>query len=202
MRSKSWVALALVLVCATSLLAQSSDQQQQQMTPEQKAQMDAWMKYMTPGEGHKALAHMIGTWDAKVSMWQSPSAPPQVSTGTSVNSWVLGNRFVQEKFSGTFMGMPFEGMGYTGYDNAKKQYIGTWMDNMSTGMMLSTGTSSDSGKSYTFKSTMTDRVSGKDSPGETRVTVADADHHTMEMWGPDKDGKMVKMMQIEYSRKK
>lgn len=201
MRLKFWVALVLVAVCAMPVLAQEN-QKQQQMTAEQKAQMDAWMKFMTPGEGHKTLANMIGTWDAKVSMWNAPDAPPQTSTGTSVNSWVLGNRFVQEKFTGMFMGMPFEGVGYTGYDNAKKQYVGTWMDNMSTGVMTSTGTSSDNGKSYTFKSTMTDPTSGKDTPGETRVTVTDADHHTMEMWGPDKDGKMVKMMQIDYTRRK
>jgi hypothetical protein len=35
------------------------------------------------------------------------------------------------------MGMPFEGLGYTGYDNVKKQYFGTWIDSMSTGIMTS-----------------------------------------------------------------
>ena len=34
------------------------------------------------------------------------------------------------------------------------------------------------------------------------VTVADNDHHTMEMWGQGPDGKPVKMMEIQYTRKK
>jgi len=199
MRRQSWVALAMVVVC-TSLVGQT--QKQQPMSPEQQKAMDAWKAFMTPSEGHKAPNGMVGTFKAKVTMWQQADAPPQISTGTSVNTWVLGHRYIEQKFTGSFMNMPFEGIGFTGYDNGKKEYVGTWMDNFSTGMMTSTGTSSDNGKTYTFKSTMTDPMTGKDTPGETRVTVADADHHTMEMWSPGPDGKVYKMMQIEYSRKK
>lgn len=199
MRLKFRVALALVIVCAIPALAQ---QQQQQMSPEEKKAMEAWQKFMTPSEGHKALDWMVGTFDAKVTMYPAPGAPPQVSSATSVSQWVLGNRYVQENVNGTFMGMPFQGIGYTGYDNGKKQYVGTWIDNFGTGVMTSTGSSSDNGKTFTFKSTTTDPMTGKDMPSESRVTVADADHHTMEMWGPAPDGKMYKMMMIEYSRKK
>lgn len=199
MRLNVWVTLALVVVC-TSLVAQT--EQQKQMSPEQKAAMEAWQKFMTPGEGHKALNGLIGTFDAKVSMWMQPGAPAQVSNATSVNTWVLGNRYVEEQVSGTFMGMPFQGIGYTGYDNARKQYVGTWIDNFGTGVMTSSGNTTDNGKTFTFKSTTTDPMTGKDMPGESRVTVTDADHHTMEMWGPAPDGRMFKMMQIEYARKK
>ncbi len=198
MRLKSWVALALVMVC-TSLFAQT---EQHKMSPEEQKAMDAWQKFMTPGDAHKSLNALVGTFDAKVSMWPQPGAPAQVSTATSVDTWVLGNRYVEENVTGSFMGMPFQGIGYTGYDNGKKQYVGTWIDNFGTGVMTSTGTSSDNGKTYTFKSMTTDPMTGKDMSEESRITVTDADHHTMEMWGPAPDGKMFKMMQIDYSRKK
>jgi len=32
--------------------------------------------------------------------------------------------------------------------------------------------------------------------------IADADHHVMEMWGPDPTGKQFKTMEIRYTRKK
>ncbi len=201
MRVKLAISLALVLVCAMPMLAQQS-QQQQQMSPEEQKMMAAWQKFMTPSEGHKALESMVGNWDAKVTMWPAPGAPPQVSNATSISEWVLGNRYVQERVGGSFMGMPFQGIGYTGYDNGKKQYVGTWIDNFGTGVMTSTGSSSDNGKSFTFKATTTDPMTGKDMSSESKVTVADADHHTMEMWGPAPDGKMFKMMTIEYTRKK
>jgi Protein of unknown function (DUF1579) len=199
MRLKVWVALAFVAVCAISAVAQN---QQQQMTPEQKAQMDAWMKFMTPGEGHKPLANFVGTFDMKTTMWPAPGAPPEVSTGTSVSQWVLGNRYVQENATGTFMGMPFQGIGYTGYDNGKKQYVGSWVDNFGTSLMTSTGTTADGGKTWSFKTMTTDPMTGKDMPGEMRMTIVDADHHTSEMWGPGPDGKMYKSMLLEYTRRK
>ena len=198
MRLKSWVALALVMVC-TSLFAQT---EQHKMSPEEQKAMDAWQKFMTPGDAHKSLNALVGTFDAKVSMWPQPGVPAQVSTATSVSNWVLGNRYVEENVNGSFMGMPFQGIGYTGYDNGKKQYVGTWIDNFGTGVMTSTGTSADNGKTYTFTSNTTDPMTGKDMPGSSKMTVTDADHHTLEMWAPSPDGKMFKMMQIDYSRKK
>lgn len=200
MKLKLWVAFALVVVCcALPALAQ---EQQGQMSPEQKAMMEAWQKYATPGEGQKMLAGMVGKFTTKVTMWMQPGAPPMNSTGSSDNQWVLGNRYVQEKATGTFMGKPFHGIGYTGYDNAKQQYFGTWMDNLGTGFMTSTGGTSDNGKTWMFKSTTTDPMSGKDMPGETKITVTDHNHYTMEMWSPAPDGKMFKMLEITYSRKK
>lgn len=200
MKFKAAVALALLVVC-TGVFAQ--DQKQPEMSPEQKAMMEAWMKYMTPSEGHKVLNAMVGTFDAKVTNWMAPGAPPAVSTGTEENTWILGGRYIESKFTGSFMGQPYQGIGYTGYDNAKKQYFGTWMDNMGTGMMTSYGgASTDGGKSWMYTSMMTDPMTGKDSSGQTKVTMTDKDHFTMEMWGPGPDGKSFKMMEIAYSRKK
>jgi len=197
MKTKVWMALALLVVC-TSVVA---DEPKKEMPADQKAMMEAMMKAMTPGEPHKLLDNMVGTFDAKVSTWMQPGAPPMVSTGTSVNSWILGGRFVEQKFSGSFMGQPFAGIGYTGYDNIKKQYWGSWMDSMSTGVMMSTGSTSDNGKTWKFTATMPDPMTGKDAPMEEKVTVTDKDHHMFEMWSPGPDGKMFKMMEISYTRK-
>jgi hypothetical protein len=120
--------------------------------------------------------------------------------GTAERRWTMGGRYVEERFKGEFFGMPFEGIGYSGYDNVKKQYWSTWMDNMSTGMMTSTG--AHEGKVWTYQGTMADPMTGKDTALTSKVTLTDADHHTMEMWGPAPDGKNFKMMEIVYSRKK
>ena len=200
MKVKVWFALTLLVVCTCAFAA--DEPKKQEMSAAEKAQMEAWMKYATPSEGHKALDGMIGTFDAKITMWAGPGAPAQNSTGTSTNEWILCGRYVQEKFEGSFMGMPFSGMGLTGYDNAKKQYFGTWVDSMGTGLMTSNGTGNGDGKSYTFKTLMTDPMTGKDVAGEEKVTVLDKEHHMFEMWGPSPDGKMMKTMEITYTRKK
>jgi len=199
MRLKLWIALALVVLCSLAAFAQ--EQKQPQMTPQQKAMMDAWMKFATPGDAHKALDSMVGTWDAKVTLWEAPGTEPHTSTATSESRWMLGNRYVQETVNGSFMGMPFQGLGITGYDNAKKQYFNTWFDNFGTGYMTSVGSMPDA-KTFSMKTSTTDPMTGKDMPGETRITIADADHHMMESWAPGPDGKMFKNMQIDYTRRK
>ncbi len=167
-----------------------------------QAEMEAMMKAATPGDAHKKLGAMVGTFDTDVKMWTEPGAPPAAGSGVAENTWALDGRFVQQQFTGTFMNMPFHGIGYTGYDNIKKKYIGSWMDNFTTAMMVSTGTADANGKSITFTSTEDDPLTGKSSEVKETVTVVDNDHHTLEMWGAGPDGKMFKMMEIAYSRKK
>ena len=168
----------------------------------EKAAMEAMMKAATPGEPHKTLASMEGTFDTTIKMWMKPGDPPQETKGTTERKMVLGGRYLSETFEGTFMDQPFSGMGMTGYDNVTKRYVGTWSDTMSTGMMTSTGTMDKGGKSITLKATAADPETGKMVSFKEKMTMTDPDHQTFEMWGPAKDGKVYKMMEIAYSRKK
>ena len=197
MKFRALFATGLLLLCTTAFA-----QEPQKKSPQQQAAEDAMMKAITPGDAHKLLDGMVGTWDAKVSAWMDPSQPPVAGSGVSENSWVLGNREVMEKFTGTFMGSPFSGIGFSGYDNMKKQYWGTWMDTMSTAPMMSTGNTPDGGKTWKFQASMPDPMSGHDVAVEERVTVTDKDHHSMEMWMTGPDGRPFKMMEIQYTRKK
>jgi hypothetical protein len=193
------LALALVVAC----VAIAQDAPKMDKAAQQKAAMDAMMKAATPGDAHKKLAPMVGTFDAKIKMWMEPGAAPMESSGKAVNEWVLGGRFVQQKFDGTVMGQPFSGIGYTGYDNVKHTYVGTWMDSMSTGVMSSSGGDPDpSGKRWNFNASMMDPMSGEAMNIEERMTIVDNDHQIFEMYGPGPDGGMFKTMEITYTRKK
>jgi len=162
--------------------------------------MEAMAAASSPGDAHSKLDAFAGTWSAKISMWMVPGMPPMVSEATLESKWVLGKRYLEQRMTGQFMGMPFEGMGHTGYDNLKKKYWATWFDNFSTGIALSTG--DGDGKKWSFAGSMPDPMTGKDSIVESRLTIVDADHHTMEMWIPGPDGKAFKTMEATYTRKK
>ena len=195
--------LALGMVLASAVMgAEKKAKAAKAGPPDEKAMMEAMAKAGTPGEAHKKLEPMVGTFDTKVKMWMDPSKPAEESSGKTESKWVLGNRFVQENYEGTFMGQPFSGMGYWGYDNITKKYTGTWMDSMGTAMMNSTGKVDASGKVMTYTAMMNDPMTGKLCKITEKVTVADNDHHLMEMWGPDPSGKNYKMMEITYVRKK
>lgn len=170
--------------------------------PSQDEMMKAWMAVASPGDAHKKLEAVVGTFTAKTTMTMDPTKPPEVTEGVSENKWILGGRFVEQRFEGQAMGQPFSGIGYTGYDNYKKKYVGAWMDSMGTMIMTSTGSADASGKKITSWSTVDDVMMKKTVKVKSVATITDNDHHVFEMWSPAPDGKMFKSLEIQYTRKK
>ncbi len=167
----------------------------------QEAMMKAWQDYMTPGPMHEMLAKGVGEWMANIKMWEDPSKPPTESTGTSVVKSILGGRYFQGSYTGTYNGMEMNGQDITGYDNAKKKFFNTWIDNFGTGIMYLEGTYDDSAKLFTFTGTSVDPMSGKDIPVRETFKMTDADHQHMEMF-MTQNGQDFKTMEIDYIRKK
>jgi hypothetical protein len=196
-------AMAVVLGLAAGAVAQEKAKKTAPPLDEKKA-MEAWQKAMTPGEGQKRLAPMVGIFETKVRTWMDPdpTKPPEDTAGASVNTWALGDRYVQMKYEGIMMGETLNGVGYVGFDNVSKKYVSTWMDTAGTGMMWSTGTMDASGKVLSMKAMVNEPATGKPSPADTKITITDNDHHKLEMWGKNPAGKMGKIMEIEYTRKK
>lgn len=154
-----------------------------------------------PGEAHKVLDALVGNWTAKIEFWMSPDAPPAVSNGTAESTWILGGRFVQEKFKGEVMGKPYEGLGITGYDNIKKQYLSVWLDDMHTSIYTSKGEAGEGGKVITFTGRADCPVTDeKDIPMKQVIRIVDADTHIFEMYDSRRGD--AKAMQITYTRKK
>lgn len=174
-----------------------------QMNAEQQAMMAAWQKAGIPGAQHKQLAeHFVGKWTTKQTMWMDPAAPPMTETGTSVEVAVLGGRQVRTDFSSQWMGQPFEGVGYTGYDNVTGKYVSTWTDNSSTSVLVSHGDYDAATSTYTFHGEMADPMkTGAKTPVRQTLHIVDADHHVWEMY-ESRDGKEARTMQIEYVRTK
>jgi hypothetical protein len=166
------------------------------------AMMKKWMDYMTPGEMHAMLAKSNGTWNAEVTSWMTPDAPPNKSTGTATNKMILGGRYQQSTFKGSFDGMPFEGMSTLGYDNAKKKWVSTWIDNMGTGIMTVEGTQEAGSNVMKFEGSMTDPITGKECKIRETYTLVDDNTQKMEMYCTYPGGKEYKNMEIVYTRKK
>jgi hypothetical protein len=196
-RSRSALVMAAGVLLA---LPAQGRAQQPEMTAEQKAEMEAYMKAGTPGAPHKAMAATAGTYDVKARSWQAAGAPPMEETGSATRSMALDGRVLVEEFKGSMMGMPFTGHGMRGYDNVTGKHWATWMDSMSTGLMMSQGTC-DAKNVCTFTGTWNDPV--KKGPVTSRMTSRWTSPTTevFEMYGPGKDGKEFKMMELTYTKK-
>jgi len=104
-----------------------------------EASQDAWAASAIPGKAHAYLAEKTGDWDIVATMWMAPGAEPMVNTSTSHGEMILGGRFLQEHVTGETMGMPFEGLGLTGFDNTTHEVTSIWIDSMGTVMVVMTG---------------------------------------------------------------
>lgn len=182
-----------VLAIGNTSFAQSAE--------DQNAMMEKWMAYMTPGDMHKMLAKQNGVWEAKSKMWMAPGAEPMETTGELTTDMHLGDRYQKSTYTSEFMGMPFEGVSTTAYDNARKVFINTWMDNTGTSIMYSEGQWNEETKTIEFKGMATDAMAGKQMPFREVITMIDDDHYKMEMYNTMADGKELRSMEIMYTRK-
>ena len=103
------------------------------------------------------MAAKAGTYDAKVKSWHEPGKPPMEESATATRTMALDGRVMVEDFKGSMMGMPFTGHGMRGYDNVSGKHWSTWMDSMSTGLMVSEGTCDDK-DACSFKGSWNDPV--------------------------------------------
>jgi hypothetical protein len=168
--------------------------------PDEKVIAEAMAKAATPGEAHKKIAFMAGSWELTVTMYMDPTKP-NTSKATSEIKWVMGNRYLEEKVNGDFMGMPFHGQGWLGYDNLRQTYVGAWIDNMATGIARSTGTLSTDGKTLEMKGEEIDPVTGKKVATRDVMSITDNDNYTGNYYRT-MEGTEIKVMSIVYKRKK
>ncbi len=188
---------------ATSPIAAPSAQ------PNEAEMMNQMMELAKLNENHKLLADLDGTWKYTVTMWMAPNAPPMKSSGTAVRKSIMGGRFFTMDVTGK-MKMPgadgkmkefeFKGHGMEGYDNVKKKFVGTWMDNMGTGVMMSEGDYDPANKTFTYTSEM-EPMPGMKTKVREVVKLTDKNHMALE-WYENRGGQEVKTMEINYTRAK
>jgi hypothetical protein len=170
---------------------------QPQMSAEEQAMMEAWMKAGTPGEPHRQMAASEGKWKATVRSWMGGNE--NVSEAAVTRKMILDGRVLTETFEGNMMGMPFVGHGMTGYDNARGMYWSTWNDSMSTGVMVSWGKWDDAAKGIVFEGQVSNPMANGEPMKIKSIARRNDDGSEMfEMWEPHgPGGEMVRTMEIK-----
>lgn len=187
----------LVIALLVSTAAGVADDKKKEGQPDQKKIEAAFKEYAKVGKHHQHFKRLVGRWNAEIVSYEDPSKKPQTSKGSSNIRLLLGGRFMQHNFRGSFGGQSFQGIGITGYDNAQKKYVGSWMDNMGTGIMRTEG-------KYDVKTnTLTETGTAVSPIGPMKFRMVskflDKDKYTFTMYmiAGEKENKM---MEITYTR--
>jgi hypothetical protein len=171
-------------------------------------EMKQMMEMAKPNENHKVLAQSVGNFSYTVKMWMDPSGKPTESTGTATRKAIFDGRYITGDYSGSFkmpgpdgkmQNMNFKGMSLDGYDNAKKKFVSSWVDNMGTGIMMMEGTYDTATKTFTYTG------ENEMMPGmktKVREVIKMTDKGMAMEFYEDRGQGEAKTMEINYTKKK
>ena len=200
------VLCATVIICAALqgyALAQEHAKPEAKAAPNMQEMMKKWAEVATPGEGHKYLEQFVGRWDIVVRAWMEPSKPPMESKGTCDAKWIMDGRFVLEEMNTQLMGMPFKGMDIMGYDNYKKHYVVSHVDNMGTSITTGEGKLDLSRQVLTSFGKMDDpMMEERDKPMKMVTRVLSRDKYVFEIYDEVGSPNEFKVLEITYTRSK
>ena len=184
----------MVLMAALCFSGQEMEQDQQEM-------MEKWQAFMTPSQYHEQLAYYVGDWTYTGKSWVAPGAPASPTSGTATGEMILGGRYLRQTYQGSSMGMTFDGMGITAFDNHLKMFHSIWIDSLGTGIFVSMGKPGD-GKVREETGDMADIMSGENVTMRNVFTILGPDSYKMEMYNSSKTTPEYKSMEMVFSRKK
>jgi hypothetical protein len=177
--------------------------------PNPQEMMKQMMELAKLNENHKLLSSLDGNWNYTIKFWMNPdpNAKPEESKGTAVRKSIMDGRYSVMDVTGK-MEMPgpdgkkkeatFKGHGIEGYDNVKKKFVGSWVDNMGTGIMFSEGDYDPATKTFTYTSEY-EGIPGMKQQIREVLKVTDNNHMTFE-WYENRGGQELKTMEINYTR--
>lgn len=159
-----------------------------------------WSHLAEPGPVHERMAYFVGDWRFHMSRVRE-GPEPEVSEGTVHCELILGGRYLRAETKSATGNALFEGLGISGYDNVTGEHFNLWLDNASTGVMISRGRM-DEDETLLLTGEFADPNRGE-VPYRMRTTVTGPDSYTLEMFMtfPPSDREQ-RVMEAKYTRVK
>ena len=169
-----------------------------------EAEAEALAAYLVganPGEEHERLASLEGAWTVSGRFWSEPGAEPITATHTSTMRMTLGRRYLIEELDGDLWGEEFQGIGITAFDNIDEKYVTTWIDNLSTGILVLSGRYDPQLDAVVMTGEYTDPVTKQPRFLKSVERVTEDGTRVYEHWEVSDDGSEFKVMELTYRRK-
>ena len=154
-----------------------------------------------PTEQHRWLHQLVGQWTATAEASMGPGLPSmKMESSETVRS--IGGLWIQGEGAATMNGKPFTWVVTLGYDEAKKAFVGNWIDTMATHMWVYRGTLDEAKKVLTLEAegpSFTDPT--KSAKYRDVIELKDKDHRTWTSSFLGDDGKWTSFMTAHFQRK-
>ena len=160
-----------------------------------------WASLSKPGASHQLLDVFAGAWDVKITFWSDPKAAPQDSQGSSQLTWILGNRFLKEDFTGDVLGESYQGLGLMGYDAASRRFTTVWLDSLNTAIAMQKGSYLPDTNTFELTGEVYDPLLGRTKTTQTQIHITSKDAYTVTMIDTAPNGREFKSLEIVYTRR-
>ncbi len=108
----------------------------------------------------RVLDSLVGTW-AVEGKWQGADGKVQIKTGTSLNRWILGGRFLECDAVAERVGGRVESRILLGFDTREQSYFALIMDDQSSHYLRARGTYRASSRSFVLSGKERDEAAGR-----------------------------------------
>jgi hypothetical protein len=151
--------------------------------------------------GYAYLQQFVGTWTGTASIWEAPGAEPITSPYVATSQMILDGKYLETKITGTYMGMPFEGIQIIGYSIATDKFTIQWISNLTSDFCISEGTLDETGKIRTDIADSEDCPICPSAEGFEMVThLIDNDHFSITQYHSGYGPEQYKALEITYTR--
>jgi hypothetical protein len=170
--------------------------------PKQPDTMTQLLDYSRPGTAHAQLGKLAGTWlfqDAKLAFVK----------GTLVRKPIYNGRFYSVEMTGGKLPVPvaegkmkedfYQSMQIEGFDNPKKKYISTSINNhIGSDIQMQTGTFDPAGQAFTYEWD-DELIPGQAQKNRRILTIQDATHYKEEFYEMQGNA-FVKVRELDYTK--
>jgi hypothetical protein len=204
------VLIVVAGISAPLTSAQSPDSQRGTPSAGQQA-VPAWVQRGTPGEGHAALAPLIGSWHVEQSIYatmgRSPDLPPIVSRDIrTTRVWIADGQYIEDTTEGTVEEQPYWRRGWLGYSNIDRRY--EWVTVAPrVPMMVYLGKPGSGGQMpievtgvFTDQGVVSEATVGKPIGQRTVISIDGNDRHVFELYFTPPGGKEQLALRSVYTR--
>lgn len=153
------------------------------------------------GPAHDRLDPLVGLWDTTTRVFGDLGTRPVEVDGSVEKNWVLGGRFIREDLAGiSNRDTPYMGLGFLGYDPARRLYQSVWMSTGSTGLSTAVGTISADGRVLTLVGDEVDPGTGRLRHFQAVLRIESNDRHILTQSFVDRGGVYAPGFEIVYTR--
>ena len=92
-----FISITLTCLCMVMTAGPVLAKEKKPPQMDHEAMMQKYKELATPGEPHKQLASLAGSWTTKTKEWMEPNKPAMESTGSVEMKTLMDGRFLQQE---------------------------------------------------------------------------------------------------------